>query len=233
MHKEPTRKPRPKPGPYIRKPKISKARDTPKTSAQLPMTSRKSNLTLADWMQVFDFVDQHPHMGQIEIVKYFETKHDGALVFSQSTLSRKLDRRQELADRVESNPNALSSRWPCVVTRPDVERALVLWISHMDERGETVTGPMLQEKWRRFEHLFDIPEEQQLTGDGWLASFKKTYKLKEYQRHGEAGSVDLIAVEAEQRRVQELMKLYAPRDRWNFDETSSFPMYVKSRLIES
>jgi hypothetical protein len=45
--------------------------------------------------------------------------------------------------------------------------------------------------------------------------------------------VDLIAVEAEQQHVQELMKLYAPQDHWNFDETSLFPMYVKSRLIES
>jgi hypothetical protein len=53
-----------------------------------------------------------------------------------------------------------------------MEQALVLWISHMNERGETVTGPMLQEKRRRFEHLFDIPKEQQLTGDGWLALFK-------------------------------------------------------------
>jgi hypothetical protein len=178
-------------------------------------------------MVVFEFVDQHPHMGQSDIVKYFETKHSSALVFSQSALSRKLKQRKELTDRAESNPNALSSKRPRVVTRPDVERALVLWISHMEERGETVTGPMLKEKRRRFENLFDVPEDECLAGDGWLASFKRTYKLKEYRRHGEAGSVDLMAVEKERVRVQELMKLYAPRDRWNFDETSLFPMYVK------
>jgi hypothetical protein len=33
-----------------------------------------------------------------------------------------------------------------VVTRPDVERALILWVRHMEERGETVNGPMLKAK---------------------------------------------------------------------------------------
>lgn len=59
-------------------------------------------------------------------------------------------------------------------------------------------------------------------GDGWVASFTKTYHLQERRRHGEAASVDLTAVKDEQQRIATILAKFAPRDRWNFDETSLF-----------
>ncbi|KAG2080299.1 hypothetical protein BD769DRAFT_1556561 [Suillus cothurnatus] len=59
----------------------------------------------------------------------------GALAFSQSALSRALKRRPELEARINSNPNALSSKRPSVVTRPDVEQALFTWVKHMEIRS--------------------------------------------------------------------------------------------------
>jgi hypothetical protein len=47
-------------------------------------------------------------------------------------------------------------------------------------------------------------------------------KIKEHQRHGEAGSVDTSAVEAEQIRVRGILAKFAPRDCFNFDETGLF-----------
>ncbi|KAN0132299.1 hypothetical protein V8E53_009899 [Lactarius tabidus] len=102
-------------------------------------------------------------------------------------------------------------------------RALYLWVLHMEEEKEMVNGPMLHVKRKRFEELLKVPEEEQLQGEGWIMPFCKAYKLKEYRRHGEAGSVDDQAAEQERKRVQELMKKFAPQDRWNFDETSLFP----------
>ncbi|KIK30819.1 hypothetical protein PISMIDRAFT_6145 [Pisolithus microcarpus 441] len=92
----------------------------------------------------------------------------------------------------------------------------------MEENGEHVTGPMLREKRQRFEGLLGVPEEERLTGDGWVASFTKTYHLQERRRHGEAASVDLTAVKDEQQRIATILAKFAPRDRWNFDETSLF-----------
>jgi hypothetical protein len=92
-----------------------------------------------------------------------------------------------------------------------------------DSKGEIITGLMLQEKHARFEELLNVPDNQRLSGDGWVMSFCKTYKLKEQQRHGEAGSVDLQAVEAECKCLQALIKKYVPRDHFNFDETGLFP----------
>ena len=40
----------------------------------------------------------------------------------------------------------------------------------------------------------DVLENERLTGDGWVANFCSANKIKEFRRHGEAGSVDLVAV---------------------------------------
>lgn len=130
-------------------------------------------MTLHDWMTVFAYIDDHPLLGQADIVEHFKTKKENALEFTQSTLSRKLKNRDQLDERVQSNPSALSSKRPRVVTRPDVERALVLWIRHMEEKGETVNGPMLIAKRKKFEVEFKVPAEEQLTGDSWVTSFCK------------------------------------------------------------
>jgi hypothetical protein len=220
-----SQKPRQKPTPYQRKPKQvqPKQKNVPKTSAK-PAPSGRQNLTLSDWLTVLKYVDEHPSMSQGDIVEHFKTKVDGALHFSQSSLSRALNKRPELEARSLSNPNALSSKRARIVTSPDVEQALVLWVRHMLEtKKETVSGPMLREKRKRFEDLLGVPDDERLSGEGWVAPFCAAYNLKECRRHGEAGSVDLEAVEKERKRLQLLMLTFRLRDRWNFDETSPFP----------
>ena len=94
----------------------------------------------------------------------------------------------------------------------------------MENKSEHVTGAMLQEKQRRFENLLEVPENKRLTGEGWVTSFKKAYKLREIRRHGEAASVDPNAVETEREEVSKILGKYPPADRWNFDETSLFAL---------
>jgi len=67
----------------------------------------------------------------------------------------------------------------------------MLCVKHVEEKGETVNGPMLQEKQQRYENYFNVPENDRLNGNGWVASFCKAYKIKEYRRHGEASSADM------------------------------------------
>ncbi|KIJ47447.1 hypothetical protein M422DRAFT_163871 [Sphaerobolus stellatus SS14] len=81
---------------------------------------------------------------------------------------------------------------------------------------------MLIAKRTRFEAIFDVPLEERLTGDGWLQSFTKAYKIKEFRRHGEAGSDVTAAVEAERIRVSTILSKFVPKNRFNFDETSLF-----------
>jgi len=68
----------------------------------------------------------------------------------------------------------------------------------MEEKGKIVNGPMFIAKGTWFEAAHGVPEAERLTGDRWIKSFTKAYNIKEFRRHGEAGSVDLAAVAAEQ-----------------------------------
>src|SRR5258706_13034760 len=84
--------------------------ETPKSSARSIQNTRQ-NLTLFDWMTVYAYVDTLPQpINQGEVVKYFATRPEHALLFTQSTLSRKLRQRAEMEARVDSHPNALSSK---------------------------------------------------------------------------------------------------------------------------
>ena len=157
-----TRKVREKPAPYShkKKPPATK-KDAPKTSAKSSVgvtpSQRHENLTLADWLTVFNFIDEHPGILQTHVVKHFKTRKEGALIFTQLTLSQKLEQHAELESHSDSNPSALSSKRPHIVTRPDVECALYLWVLHMEEEKETVNGPMLCEKRKWFEELLKVP----------------------------------------------------------------------------
>jgi len=132
------------------------------------------NLTLQDWLIVFAFIDAHPTLSQEQVVDHFSSLENGALKFTQSTLSHKIKQQLELEERVDSNPSALSSKRPRIVTRPDVERALVIWLRSMEEKRETVNGKMLVEKRRRFENEFNVPEKERLAGESWVQSFCRT-----------------------------------------------------------
>lgn len=203
------RKPRTSHAPYKpRKAKKIRDKKPPKTSAQ-PIQSRKCN----DWMTVFAYIDEHPGLSQDAIVTDFKSRAAGALIFDQSTLSQKIKKRCRLEERVNDHPNALSFRRQCIVTHPDVERALFLWVKHMEEKGETMNGPMLVAKRTRFEDQFNVPAEEHLKGNGWLPKFKKAYNIKAYCRHGEAGFIDLAAVEAKRKQVKAVLAKYEPRAR--------------------
>jgi hypothetical protein len=221
---EPKRKPQDKPPAYNRSPQTQSIKDALKTSTQAIQKTTHENLTTFDWITVFAFMDEHLAMSQGQVAEHFKSKKDGALTFTQSSLSRRLKERAVIEARAVSYPNAMLSKRARIVTRPDVERALVIWINQMEDKGEAVSGPMLREKCIHFKNAFDVPEAERLTGDGWLSPFYAAYKIKQHRNHGEAGSVDPAAVEVERRRVAGVLSPFSPRDWWNLDKTSLNPL---------
>lgn len=83
---------------------------------------------------------------------------------------------------------------------------------------------MLAAKRANYEDRLAVLKEERLEGSGWIPKFKTAYGIKEYRRHGEAASVDLATVEAERDRLKTVLTKYAPQDRFNFNETSFFPL---------
>ncbi|KAI5995862.1 hypothetical protein EDD15DRAFT_2124923, partial [Pisolithus albus] len=162
------RKPRAQHAPYKpRKPRVQDKNSQPNSVRHPLQASKHTILTLQDWMTVFMYIDSHPGVSQDAIVQHFKTRPEGALIFDQSTLSCKLRDRQKLEARIHEYPNALSMKRQHIVTRPDVERALYLWIKHMEAKHESINGAMLVAKRRKFEDdSIGVPTEERLEGDG-------------------------------------------------------------------
>ena len=92
----------------------------PRSSTRPIEKTKRENLTLSDWMTVYAYVDTLPQpINQGAVVKHFATRPERALLFTQPTLSRKLQQRSEMEARLDSNPNALSSKRPRAVTKPN------------------------------------------------------------------------------------------------------------------
>lgn len=149
-------------------------KDAPSTSA-LPKDGQKgSNLTLHDWLTVYQQCDSLPEgWRQSQVVEHFRNRKEDPLIFDQSTLSRKIKQRKEIEERVKAYPGALSSRRLRVVTAPQVEQALALWVQQMLSRKATVSVTMLIAKREWFEAKLDVNEEDKLKGNGWVKSFCK------------------------------------------------------------
>ncbi|KAJ3979904.1 hypothetical protein F5890DRAFT_1420612, partial [Lentinula detonsa] len=156
--------------PYTKRPRGPSVQNHPKTTAKKSSDQQKQHLTLYDKLQIIDYCDKHPNLSQESVVEYFANRSDalgGKLVFSQSTMSRMMKDRTKLGARAAANPTALSLKKARVVTEPEVERALYLWVRHLNiEKGELASGPMLQVKRAAFEEALGIPNERRLTGKG-------------------------------------------------------------------
>ncbi|KAG2067900.1 hypothetical protein BDR04DRAFT_1158532 [Suillus decipiens] len=100
------RKPRDRPAAYNRPAKQQKiiTKDTPLSLNSSSSSSSRQNLTLSDWMTVYSFIDSHPHATQAKIVNHFKSLKSGALVFTQSTLSRKLRERPKMEAHIDDKP---------------------------------------------------------------------------------------------------------------------------------
>jgi len=128
-------KPCPKIKPYACKPQKQKDLNAPRTSAKAPQTMCK-NLTLSDWLNVVDYHDTHQLISQNKLVAYFSKQPEGGLIFTQSSLSCHLSQKGHEEDQAKltANPTALSAKIVWVVTSPDVEKALMLWVKPMAKR---------------------------------------------------------------------------------------------------
>jgi hypothetical protein len=193
-------------------------------------------------MEVYNWIDKHPHATQEDIVKFFQTWAEGALFFDQGTLSRNLKKCSKREAEVTENLAALSSKHARIVTWPDVDQVLWKCVQDRMSNSRTVSGPELSEKWKIFEDKFAVPEAEQLSGAGWQQAFYRRsfifsdfivsytwltwvadmgwrrYGLKGLKQHGEAASADPKTVEEERARQQEILARYHLWDHFNWDE---------------
>lgn len=72
---------------------------------------------------------------------------------------------------------------------------------------------------------FNLPDSERLElafSKGCIERFKKRYGLRFRRVHGEAASVDMVALQNEMPRIHRLLTTFAARDTWNADEFGLF-----------
>ncbi|KAI9440581.1 hypothetical protein H4582DRAFT_1785638, partial [Lactarius indigo] len=73
--------------------------------------------------------------------------------------------------------------------------------------------------------LVGVPADERLKlSNGWLMRFKERNGLKEWRRHGEAGSSTVETVEEERKWIQKIILEggYELKDLYNMDKTGLF-----------
>jgi hypothetical protein len=108
---------------------------------------------------------------------------------------------------------------------PEVNEMLELWVTKAMSDGIHLNGEVLRQKWKCFADLAGVPDDERLTlSEGWLSAFKRRCGLKEFKRHGKAGSANPVDVEQERERMRALITRYGYplKDVFNMDETGLF-----------
>ena len=192
--------------------------------------TKKENATLKQRIEILDWHHKNGGGNQTKTAAHWDSIYPN-LRLKQPTISAWLKDEKKWRDRwaeVESKGKAGAEKRAKQVEHPEVDEMLELWVAKAMRDRVPLSGEIIRQKWVRFADLVGIPQDEQLgLSDGWLASFKKRCGLKEFKRHGEAGSVDPVEVEHERERIRYLIVKYKYqlKDIFNMDETGLFWAY--------
>lgn len=102
----------------------------------------------------------------------------------------------------------------------DINDVTQAWVIDAVSRKIEVSGPMIQAK--ALEVAKDLNCDSFKASNGWLQSFVKRNELAFGKISGESGDVDPVVADDWKSRLPELCRGYAPRDRFNMDETGLY-----------
>jgi len=150
---------------------------TTSENTRYPTKRLRTRLTFAQKKDVCVKLSSKPKPSQGELAEEYGVK--------QNTISDIWKNKEKwLAINSESKEfNRMSNRRPLF---PQVEAALVTWITQALSDNQTLTGDILQLKARHFAQLLEI--EKFTASNGWLRGFKRRFQIRQYVKHGESRS---------------------------------------------
>lgn len=145
-----------------------------------------------------------------------------------STLCRML--KEE--DKLRAGAKALPDGAHYIVNRKLVvlEQVVCRWLEDQRKQNTPVNGKMIKKAAAvtyiileecHAPHI-DRPFTMPSFSASWFDAFKKRYRITYCQLHGEAGSVDLEAIEPELVEIRDFASLFHPKDILNCDETGFY-----------
>jgi hypothetical protein len=173
---------------------------------------------LRDW-----YFAQSIKPSQKACTAWFESQFSHRI--SQSTVSESLGDHFKHLDTAQTSQASQASQASRQRTAqwPLLEAILIDWQRNIEEKGAQTSGELLilkaQEIWPQIPQYRDLEVPE--FSHGWLSRFKQRHGVKQYIRHGEAGSVPVIA-EEEMRAVRTLCGEYPEENVYNMDETGLY-----------
>ncbi|KAJ8651404.1 hypothetical protein O0I10_013052, partial [Lichtheimia ornata] len=112
---------------------------------------------------------------------------------------------------------------PVHLGNPQLEEALALWVENAQQHDIPISGNLIRTVAVKFSDKLDIPENQRIKfSNGWQHRFQDRYGVKMNRVHGESGSADTAAVEANIDDIRNEVSKYRPEDVYNMDETALY-----------
>jgi hypothetical protein len=159
----------------------------------------------------------------------------GGRTLTGGQISKILSKEYEKLDSDSRSNTQLSSKRRYDGRYPDHDIVLFEWQQRMQGKGAVITGDILKTKaheiWERLRQYQDEVEPK--WSNGWLDSFKKRYRIRQFVQHGEAATADIHSPAniAQMDGVRQLCMKYARRDIFNMDETGLFWKMAPNRTL--
>ena len=113
----------------------------------------------------------------------------------------------------------------------NVDQALAIWVEQALNTGLDLSGDILKEKAVAFAELLNKIGFK--ASDGWLSGFKERHNIKEYVKHGEAGSAPILELPTYREQIKSITSQYQLSDIFNADETGLFWKLEPSRVLST
>ena len=195
---------------------------------RLAVFTKKENATLVQHIEILDWFHANGKH-QSKTARHFDTIYPN-LKLKQPMIYEWVKNKKKWQTRWEEEQGAeQDAKCRCQIQHPEITEMMDLWVSKAMRNQILLTSEVLRQKWKAFANLVGLPEDDHLKlSEGWLMRFKKQNGLKEFKRHGDAASSDTETVEAEQKRIQELIEKYGYKlhDIFYMDEMGLFYGYV-------
>jgi len=140
---------------------------------------------------------------------------------SRTAVNAWLKDRQKIFDLVESGTFSSKAKRARRAEYPDVEEALVEWLTKARDQGWAISGPLLKEK---AELIAKEKGHADFTcSEGWLTRFKNRHMISFRSIRGESRAAPDEAIDQWRSTVlPKILAEFAPEDIFNADETGLF-----------
>ena len=208
------------------------------TAGQFKVPMVRVSQTLATQVELLD-IYYYLKKRQADLPRKLSRDTFGSMIgfdLPGSTLGDMIKR--EVAIRAAAKKYPLNAHY--IVNRKHVliEDVLYRWLQEQREENIPVNGKMIKHAAditytvlcdHHDDSGYTVSEVQPSFSVSWFDAFKKRYRISYCQLHGEAGSVDLQAIEPELVKIRQICAQYTPDNIFNCDETGFYLQELDSK----